>query len=210
MSGQTQFQRTPRARRLPRVEWLECRALLSGGLPGVTMASPYDGQVLTQSPQQFVVTFSQFEPASFVFDLGNSDFQLSRVNGGGATNTAIWNDFTETPIVIGQALNVTLQAADANFTLTPGTYELDLVGGTGLSSDASGAWNNPPEQLWDPTANQPIGDFTVTTPPPLPPVVSPLGTIGPNVTTVQGTVTPSDSSTGAAIYQFTLAAGTYW
>jgi hypothetical protein len=207
MSGRTLLQRTLRARRFPRLEVLECRALLSG-LPGVALTEPTDSQILSQSPQQLVVTFSDFNPASFVNDNISSDFQLLKVNGDGTT-TPSWNDFTQTPVVTAPTLTVTLQAVGANITLAPGTYELELVHG-GLSADASGAYNNPPEQLWDPAANQVIGTFAVTPPPSPPPVVTRLGTIGSQVTTVQGTINPSNSSSAVAVYQFSLGAGTYW
>ena len=83
------------------------------------------------------------------------------------------------------------------------------MGGTGISEVASGAFG-PGPQLWDPNQNFTISDFTVLGQGATLGSATQLGTIGPNVQTVLGTLNPDHSQSAVDLYQFTLPQGHFW
>ena len=96
-----------------------------------------------------------------------------------------------------------------SLTLPAGEYEIDLVGGTGISYAVSGA-NAPGPQLWNPDQDHSIGTFTVMGQGASISSATDLGTIGSSMRTEWGSLNPDDPQTAVSLYQFTLPAGHFW
>ena len=198
-----------------RLEWLEPRCMLSGGLPPtIASVQPYDGQQLTQSPQQLAITFNG---VSVPLLIGNFDVQIEQLNGDG-TKTPLWNGFDAPPeesTSAGNELIIPLQKFDLNdysydnVTLPVGQYEIDLIGGTGIADAASGAGGPGPE-LWNSNDDHAIGTFTVLGAGSTLNSATTVGTIGSSVRTVWGSVEPDDPQSAVEFYQFTLPTGNVW
>ncbi len=199
------------ARHRPSLEQLELRALLSGSSSPIASLQPYNGQRLSQSPQELVVTFNNLNVPAL---MGSFDVQIEELNRDG-TKTPLWDlgdappelsDATGTELIIPmQKFNYGDYEYD-NVTLPAGQYEIDLVGGTSISYAASGAFGSGP-LLWDPNQDQPIGTFTI------------LGQ-GPTISlsdsslipgqTTWGWIDPSSPTSAVDLYKFTLPAGNLW
>ena len=170
------------------LEWLEPRHLLTASSSSIAAVQPYNGQQLSQSPQDLVITFNGLNVPAL---MGSFDVQLEELNRDGTT-TPIWS-FDDPPPEdsddTGTELIVPLQTFDStdfqydNLTLPAGEYEIDLLGGTGLSYAASGAFG-PGPQLWDPNQDHAIGTFTVLGQGATLGSATPLGKIGPAVQTM--------------------------
>src|SRR5262249_5041699 len=93
--------------------------------------------------------------------------------------------------------------------LPAGRYEIDLVGGTGLSYAASGALG-PGPQLWDPEQDHPIGTFTVAGQGATLGSASSLSAISSTVQTAWGLLNPDDPQNAVRLYQFSLPEGHFW
>ena len=64
--------------------------MLSSGLPpSIASVQPYDGQQLTQSPQEISITFNGLNVPAL---MGNFDVQIEKLNADG-TQTPLWNEF---------------------------------------------------------------------------------------------------------------------
>ncbi len=196
------------------LEWLEPRHLLAAGPSSIAAVAPYNGQQLSQAPQQLVITFNGV-PVPLL--MGTYDVLLVEINRDGTT-TPMWNsenapleetDNTGTELIVPmQTYDPTTYGYD-NLTLLAGQYEIELVGGTGISYVASGMFG-PGPQLWDPSQNYAIGGFTVLGQGATLGGATHLGTIGPNVQTVMGTLNPDSTQSAVDIYQFTLPQGNLW
>ena len=199
------------ARHRPNLERLELRALLSGSSSPIASLQPFNGQRLTQSPQELVVTFNDVNVPAL---MGSFDVQIEELNRDG-TKTPLW-DFGDAPPELSDAtgteLIVPLQKfsygdfAYDNVTLPAGQYEIDLVGGTSISYAASGAFGSGP-LLWDPNQDQPIGTFTI---------LGQGATISPSDSslvpgqTTWGWLDPSNAAAAVDFYKFTLPPGNLW
>ena len=199
------------ARKRPNLERLESRHMLSSSSSPIASVEPYNGQQLTQSPQDLVVTFNGVNVPAL---MGNFDVQIEELNRDGS-RTPLW-DFGDAPPefsdITGAELIVPLQKFDDsdfsydNVTLPAGQYEIDLVGGTSISYAAAGAYG-PGPLLWDPTQDHAIGTFSI----------SGLGaTIGPWDSslipgqTTWGWLDPSNPPSAVDLYKFTLPPGNLW
>ena len=198
-------------RRRPNLEQLEFRALLSEGLSPIASLQPSDGERLTQSPQDLVITFNNVNVPAL---MGNFDVQIEELNSDG-TKTPLWDlgdappelsDATGTELIIPmQKFNYGDYQYD-NVTLPAGQYEIDLVGGTSISYAASGAFGSGP-LLWDPNQDQPIGTFTILGQGAM---ISPSdSSLIPGQTT-WGWIDPSNLIAAVDLYKFTLPAGDLW
>ncbi len=186
--------------------------MLSGG--PIAALQPYDGEQLTQSPQELVVTFNGLNVPAL---MGSLDVQIEELNSDG-TKTPLWNfgdappeesDATGTELIVPlQEFNYGDFSYD-NVTLPAGQYEIDLVGGTSISYATSGALG-PGPQLWDPNQDHEIGTFTILGQGPTLGTATPLGVIGSPVKTVWGSLDSNDPSAAVDLYQFTLAKGHLW
>ena len=197
------------------LEWLEPRCLLTSLPASIISVSPSNGQQLTQSPQEIDIVFNpQYAPPyGYGFDLGGFEVQIERLNADGST-TPIFNPSTapddyqdfmnpnelDAPM---QLFNPTTFAFQ-NITLPPGQYEVVLVGGSGIATDASGV-NGPGAQLWDPSQDYAISTFTVLGPGPTFSGAQPLV---PNVP-VLGSLSPNNPTSAVDFYTFTLPQG-FW
>jgi Bacterial pre-peptidase C-terminal domain len=196
------------------VEWLEPRHLLTANLTPIAMVQPYDGEFVSQSPQQVVISFNGLSVPAF---MGSFDVQIEELNRDG-TRTPIWSfddpppeqsDDTGTELIVPLQTFNSADFAYDNLTLPAGRYEIDLLGGTGLSYAASGALG-PGPQLWDPNQDHAIGTFTVGGQGATLNAANSLGMIGPTVQTTWGLLNPDDPQTAVDLYQFTLPEGHFW
>jgi len=207
------------------LEWLEPRCLLAVNLTNIVAVQPYNGEQLTQSPQELVLTFNQTNVnqsnINIALDATSFDFQLEKVNRDG-TLTPVFDPNNPPPEVVNSesasatTFNILLQeSVDPidnwyyNLTLQPGKYEVELVAGVGISIDASGA-NGPGPELWDPNQPHVVGEFTVLGSGATLGGATPLGTIGSTVQTVTGSLNPDDYRAALELYQFNLAQGHLW
>ena len=172
------------------VEWLEARQLFTVSPSPVTLVQPYNGQHLSQTPQNLVISFNGLNVPLL---MGYLDVQIEELNHDG-TKTPIWNlsdapneetDPTGTELIVPMQEFNTGTFNYVNLNLAPGLYEVDLVGGTGLSYAASGAFG-PGPQLWDPTQDHEIGTFTILGQGATLGSATHLGVIGSTVETVWG------------------------
>ncbi len=180
----------------------------------IAAVQPYNGEQLSQTPQDLVITFNGLNVPAL---MGSFDVGLDELNHDG-TKTPIW-DFDNAPVeesdATGTELIVPMQVLDAttftydNLNLSPGNYEIDLVGGTGLAYAASGAFG-PGPQLWDPSQDHEIGMFTILGQGATLSSATPLGAIGANLQTEWGSLDPNDPSNAVDLYQFTLPQGHFY
>ena len=177
----------------------------------VTLVQPYNGQQLSQTPQNLVIAFNGLNVPLL---MGYLDVQIEELNHDG-TKTPIWNlsdapneetDPTGTELIVPMQEFNTGTFNYVNLNLAPGLYEVDLVGGTGLSYAASGAFG-PGPQLWDPTQDHEIGTFTILGQGATLGSATHLGVIGSTVETVWGALDPELPQSAVDLYQFTLPAG---
>jgi hypothetical protein len=202
---------------------------MAANLISVGTVQPAPGAQLAQSPQSLVITFNQpntgvDQPNYALFDSSGADFQLEQINSDGS-RTPVFDLNDSPPPEVSSELATTTRTVTTftiplqsslgldppytlpyDLTLQPGTYELELVGGTGLSADASGS--NP--GLWDSSQPHVISRFTVLGAGASLAGATPLGTIGSNVQTVFGSLNPDDFHSAVAIYQFKLGQGHFW
>ena len=196
------------------VDWLEPRHLLAASSSPIVAVQPYNGAVVSQSPQEVVITFDGVSVPAF---MGSNDLQIDELNGDG-TKTSLWSfddpppeesDDSGTELIVPiQTFNST-DFAYENRTLPAGNYEIDLLGGTGLSYAASGALG-PGPQLWDPDQDHAIGTFTIVGQGATLGSARSLGVIGPIVQTASGLLNPDDPQDAVDLYQFTLPEGHFW
>ncbi len=196
------------------LEWLEPRHLLTASSSPIAAVQPFDGQQLSQSPQQLVITFNGLNVAAL---MGTFDIQLEELNRDGTT-TPVWTTDDPPPEDTDASptdLIIPLQKYDPsdygydNLTLPAGEYAIELLGGTALSFGASGAFG-PGPQLWDPTQSHAIGEFTVLGGGPTLATATPLGQIGSTAQSVWGSLDPDQPDSAVDLYQFTLPAGHFW
>jgi hypothetical protein len=204
----------PTAGRLHSVlEWLEPRSLLTGLPPSIAAVQPYDNQQLQQPPTEVDIYFNGVQADALMTGF---DVQIEALNRDG-TRTPLWTGAgpPETTDASGTELIVPIQTFDANtFTydndvLPPGTYEIDLIGGTGISVAASHEFGPGPE-LWDPSQDHAIGTFTVLGAGASFGGATDLNTIGTSVQSVLGVLDPNNYQSAVDIYRFTLAPGHFW
>ena len=107
----------------------------------IASVQPYNGQQLTQSPQQLVISFSGL-PVGLL--MGTYDVLLVELNRDGTT-TPLWNTDTAPPEetdITGTELIIPMQTYDPsaftynNLNLLAGRYEIELVAGTPISDVA--------------------------------------------------------------------------
>ena len=175
---------------------------------------PYNGQELSQSPQQLVISFNGVVVPAL---MGNFDVQLEELNRDGTT-TPIWTANDPPPEETGASpsdLIIPMQTFDPadfgydNLTLAAGEYAIELTGGTAISYAASGAGGPGPE-LWDPSVNHVISEFTVSGGGPTIGTATPLGAIGSTVQSIGGSLDPDNPDSAVDLYQFTLPEGHFW
>jgi hypothetical protein len=198
-------------RHRPTLEWLEPRMMLSGNSSPIASLQPYDGEQLTQSPQELVITFNGLNVPAL---MGSFDVQIEELNRDG-TKTPLWN-FGDAPPELSDAtgteLIIPLQKFNDgdfsydNVTLPAGQYEIDLVGGTSISYAASGAFG-PGPVLWNPNQDHPIGTFTILG---QGATISPSDSVLTTGQTTWGWLDPSNPSSAVDLYKFTLPAGNLW
>ena len=209
------YRRMRASRRLLGVESLESRHLLSVTLPpGIASVVPADGLVLTQSPQNLVITFDQPLTA---YNASFLDVQLYPVVDGvaqlsspifGSGTVQVPDEIADPPWAPpnGTVLEIPLQQDD--LTLPGGTYEIDIVGALGLEQ----ALSFPDVAPWNSNNNVVLAQFTVpdTGGVTLSQPTANLGTIGSTIQQVQGTLNSTDATKAVDLYQINLAAGHFW
>ena len=209
------YRRMRAIRRLLGVESLESRHLLSVTLPsGIASVVPADGSALTQSPQNLVITFDQpatAYSASFLdvqlYPVINGVAQLSSpIFGSGTVQVPEENADPAGAPQNGTVLEIPLQLDD--LTLPGGTYEIDVVGESGLEQ----ALSYPDVAPWNSNNNVALSQFTLpyTGGATFSQPTANLGTIGSTIEKVQGTLNSSDAATAVDLYQINLAAGHFW
>ncbi|HKM54195.1 MAG TPA: Ig-like domain-containing protein, partial [Isosphaeraceae bacterium] len=173
---------------------------LTSLVQSVITTVPADGAQLTQSPSSLVVTFNT--EVDFLWEDGN--VQLDRVNSDGSTTPLFDPSFPSATFdPTGSQATIPL-----NQTLSPGNYQIVLVGGSDVSNYVSGG-------LWDPSTDQTLADFTVVPNVPVVPAgvtfndAIDLGTIGSQVTTSSGSLDLAAAQT-YALYKVTLGPGHFW
>ena len=82
----------------PGLEWLEPRRMLSGSSSPIASVQPYNGEQLSQSPQELVVTFNGLNVPAL---MGSLDVQIEELNRDG-TKTPLWN-FGDAPPELSDA-----------------------------------------------------------------------------------------------------------
>ena len=188
--------------------------MLAASSSPIVAVQPYDGEFLSQSPQEVVITFDGLNVPAL---MGSNDIQIEELNRDG-TKTPIWSfddpppeesDDTGTELIVPVQMYNSADFSYENQILPAGLYEIDLLGGTGLSYAASGAFG-PGPQLWDPNQDHAIGTFTVVGQGATLSSASSLGVIGPAVQTVSGRINPDDPPNAVDLYQFTLPEGHFW
>jgi hypothetical protein len=181
----------------------------------ITAVQPYDGQQLSESPQQLVITFNDQVPVPLL--MSTFDVVLVEVNRDGTT-TPLWDANTaplEETDATGTELIIPMQTYDPstfgydNLTLVAGRYEVELVGGTGISYAASGAFGAG-SQLWDPDQNHTISGFSILGQGATISQATPLNGIGSSIQTFWGTLNPDQAQSAVSLYQFTLPQGHFW
>ena len=212
MDSSPRNRKPSRSRRRLDLESLEVRNLLSSA--GIASVTPADGALLTQSPQQIVVTFNRNDIPSWI---SGFDLQIEELNGNGST-TPLWNSSDTPPEYTnpgGNQLIIPLQymnpfsGATQNITLQPGTYQVDLPAYSGVSYAASGAADGL-TPLWNPFADYAIGTFTVLGQGATLAGATNLGTVGSSAETVSGSLTPSNYQQAVDLYKVNLARGHDW
>jgi hypothetical protein len=175
----------------------------------ILSVTPYNGDRLAPAPQEIDIQFNGLNVSPL---LTGFDIQIYRLNSD-QTKSPLWTVDEAPPESTdwtGTELMVPIETFDigtfsyVSDTLAPGNYEVDLVGGTGVSAVASGA---PGPELWDPSQDHAISTFTV------------LGsgatfagaqTISPNAPPVLGSLDPQNTSSALDLYRFTLSGGHFW
>jgi len=197
------------------VESLESRHLLSVTLPpGIASVAPADGSALTQSPQNLVITFDQ---PFIAYGASSYDFQLYPVINGvvqiaspifGSANVPEPLEIADPPgaPADGTVLEIPLQLE--NLTLPGGTYQINIVGGSGLEQGLSypdvAPWNSGNDVALAQFSVPYTGGVTLSQP------TANLGTIGTTVQNVWGVLNSSDATSTVDLYQINLAAGHFW
>jgi methionine-rich copper-binding protein CopC len=186
---------------------------LTSLVQSVITTVPADGAQLTQSPSSLVVTFNQ--EVDFLWLDGN--VQLDRVNSDGSTTPLFDPNFPPVATFDPTGSQATIPL---NQSLSPGNYQIVLVGGSGVSINVSGAQYDSSTStfvggLWDPSTDQTLADFTVVPNVPVVPAgvtfngAIDLGTIGSQVQTSSGSLDLAAGQT-AALYKVTLGPGHFW
>ena len=169
--------------RVPRWEGLEARLVPAG----VLFTDPAPGTVLLHSPDQIRVVFDV--PVAEI-SLGLGDVILDRVADDGSL-IPIVDDAT--------ALSFALPAS-----LEPGRYRIILSGLSGLSAE-DGTWLSPEDGL-----DQTLAEFTIARPGVTLDDASDLGTLGPGVVSVAGTLDLASDPTAVKLYKVTIPEGHFW
>jgi len=188
---------------------------MAANLSPIVAVQPYNGQRLSQSPQDLVITFNQpYVP----FLMNTFDVQLEEVNRDGTT-TPVWN-YDNAPIEqtddTGTELIIPVQDFDPsdnlsqNLTLQPGNYEIELAGGgSGISQYFSGA-SGPGPELWNPNQPYVVSGFTVLGSGATLTGATNLGTINSFAPTITGYLNPDNYNSAVDLYKFNLAQGQVW
>jgi hypothetical protein len=209
MNCSSRSRRTPVAHRNQGLEWLERRCLPSGLPPSIASVAPYNGEHFYQSPQEIDIPFNGINVNPL---LSGFDVQIYGLNSDG-TKSPLWTvndappentDWTGTELMIPIQSFDTASFSYVNDTLSPGTYEIDLLGGTPLNAVASGA---PGPELWDPSQDYAISTFTVLG---TGATFASAETITPNAPPVLGSLDPENYASALDLYKFTLPQGHFW
>jgi hypothetical protein len=217
-------------------EVLESRHLPSLALPGITATDPADGATPLQAPPSFTITFDQsvvdqvdalfadlfsvepdqLLPTIVASDI-NQDVEIDRIGSdgvatpyvGGINAAPVMEAVTTATAADGTPqtqLVVSLPAGSPTF--GPGTYQIDLVPLTNLAAVFAAV---EPDSAWaTATAPIPIAQFTVLGQGPTLEDATGLGTIGPEVQNIPGSLDPGNYQSAVALYQFTLPQGRTW
>jgi hypothetical protein len=216
MISSTVHRRKKAGRRIFRLESLEPRHLLSVTLPpGIASVSPSDGSVLTQTPQNLVVTFDQPGTA---YGAAYFDFQIYPViDGVVQTGSPVFGSPTmlypppENADPPGAPQNGTVLEIPLELdglTLPGGTYQINIVGQSSLEQQLAGPGIAP----WSSGNDVPLTQFSLpyTSGITLSQPTANLGTIGSTVDQVWGSLDSSDVANAVDLYQISLAAGHFW
>jgi hypothetical protein len=161
-----------------------------------TTLTPADGETLTSSPSSLVISFDQ-EVDFFWLD---GDVMLSRVNNDGS----LTSQFSPSNLPMASFDPTGSQATiPLDQPLSPGRYRIVLAGGTDVANLVGSG-------LWDTSVDQTLGEFTVVQPGVTLAGATNLGTIGPQVQSVAGSLDLSAGQENVALYKFTLAPGHFW
>ena len=221
MIYQHRFRPTTAGRRIPRLESLECRQLLSGANlpPGITAVqlepSAGTGQELVISfDQQYVDAIN----SQFSLDLatlitaydGNKDFQLD-----GPSGTVF--GFNDPPAVetVSTNVNTTDVIIPISTSLPAGSYQVSLNWGTNLDYLMSIVDPVPTDTFWTSLSNSsdPVAIAQLTVESNAGAKLSDatnLGPLGPTVQSELGTLDPSNVASAVDLYKFTLTPGQVW
>lgn len=221
MICQHRFRPTKAGRRIPRLESLECRQLLSGANlpPGITAVqlepSAGAGQELVISfDQQYVDAInSQFsvDLATLITDYdGNGDFQLEGPTGivfGSGDPPAVENVSTN--------LNSTDVIIPISTSLPAGSYQVSLNFATNLDYLMSMVDPVPTDTFWTSLSNSsdPVTIAQLTVESNAGAKLSDatdLGPLGPTVQNELGTLDPNNVALAVDLYKFTLTPGEVW
>ncbi|QEH37668.1 hypothetical protein OJF2_62590 [Aquisphaera giovannonii] len=218
MSRSPNAARRPSPRRRPRLDPLERRLALSGGIDPVDLpasvpsyqpaadptppadvaltlrpVTPADGAVLTSSPDSLVLEFNR--P---VFpDTVQSDVVLVRLDDAG---NYVWAASLPPIVVDPSATRLTVPL---DVQLSPGRYRLWVPGSSSIM-DLDGNY------LTDGVTDLVLGEFEVTSPRLRLSDATELGTPGSAPTDVVGSLDFGSPSTSVALYRVELAAGHFW
>jgi methionine-rich copper-binding protein CopC len=215
------YRPTTAGRRLPLLESLECRQLLSGANlpPGITAVqlepSAGAGQELVISfDQHYVDAISTQFPIDFATVIngidGNNDFQLDGPSG-------VVFGFGDAPAVENVSTNSTSTDViiPINGSLPAGTYQVSLNWGSALDNVMSNLDSLPTGTFWTSLVNSstPVTIAQLTVQSNAGAKLSDatdLGLIGPTIQNEWGTLDPDKVASAVDLYKFTLAPGQIW
>ena len=221
MSCQLRSRPATTGRRVPRLEYLECRHVLSAvTLPAGILAVQLEPAA--GSGQELVISFDQADVDEIASEFSvplatlinfydsNTDFQLTGPSG------PVFG-FSDPPSVenVVQNADSTDVIVPLNAPLPTGSYQVSLSWGSNLDFVFSQLASSETSPFWTSIANSSepvtIAQFTVS--PQIGPTLAQatnLGWIGSTVGNVAGTLNLANIKSSVDLYQFTLAPGQIW
>ena len=189
-------------------------------------------EILTESPQNLIVTFASSDPSNQPLSVfSDGDIQLFQIvkNQDGTENTdpvfdsLPWSDYTGTEwtfpslsYVADQNTSLSLRSTDPTnpaapyvLSLSPGQYRLGLQAASGTASFCGLNPNVDPSQDFY-SYYYDLADFSVARKGSTLSNAADLGTVGPQIQTIPGSLDLSAGQNNVALYKVTLAPGHFW
>jgi hypothetical protein len=200
-------------RRRPGLEALEIRRVLSIALPaGISSVTPADGSSLSQSPSD---VFVEFDDPGMAYNAAFLDVQIYPVVDGLAqVNSPVLdpnnppNEIADPPGAPANGTVLDIPLAASGITLSGGTYQINVVGGSGIATGLGFEYGG----VWNTGFDVPLAQFTVSssTAITLENPTANLGTVGPTEQQVAGSISTASQGSPVDLYQFSLASGHTW